>query len=70
MFGSYLQHRTRTGGKLPLQHVPKADAEQLHTFLANNHDVFCLREGERGDTSLVTMEIDTGDATLRKQPPR
>ena len=26
----------------PLQHVPEADAEHLHTFLANNHDVFCL----------------------------
>ena len=55
---------------LPLQHVPPSDAEHLRTFLANNHDAFCIQEGERGDTSLVAMEIETGDATPRKQPPR
>ena len=38
-------------------------------FLANNHSVFSLDEGERGETSLVTMDIDTGDASPRKQPP-
>jgi hypothetical protein len=55
---------------LQLQDVPKLDADQLRTFLANNHDVFSLEEGERGQTSLVTMEIDTGDSSPQKQPPR
>ena len=55
---------------LPLRHVPQTDTEQLRTFLANNHDSFSLEEGEPGETSLVTMEIDTGDANPRKQPPR
>ena len=62
--------RKRLMQLLPLQHVPQLDAEQLHTFLANNHDIFCLQEGERGSTALVTMEIDTGDTTPKKQPPR
>ena len=52
---------------LPLRRVPQTDTEQLRTFLANNHDAFSLEEGERGETSLVTMEIDTGDANPRKQ---
>ena len=55
---------------LPLQDISDSDAKQLHTFLANNHSVFSLDEGERGETSLVTMDIDTGDASPRKQPPR
>ena len=55
---------------LQLQNVPASDAEQLRTFLANNHDVFSLEEGERGETSLVKMEIDTGGEPPQKQPPR
>lgn len=55
---------------LRLQDVPQADAKQLYTFLANNHDMFSLEDGERGETSLVTMEIDAGDARPQKQPPR
>lgn len=32
------------------------------TFLADNHDVFSLEEGEQDETSLTTIETDTGDA--------
>ena len=53
-----------------LQGVPELNAEQLRTFLANNHNVFSLQPGERGDTSLVTMAIDTADEPPQKQPPR
>ena len=35
--------------------------------LEDFHDVFNLAEGERGETSLVEMEIDTGDAVPKKQ---
>ena len=38
--------------------------------LPPHHDVFGLEDGERGETDLVRMEIDTGDASPRKQPPR
>ena len=55
---------------LQLQEVPGYDAEQLRTFLANNHDVFSIEEGERGKTALVKMEIDMGDVPPWKQPPR
>ena len=43
-----------------LQDVPQDDARQLQVFLADNHDVFSLEEGERGETDLITMGIDTG----------
>lgn len=55
---------------LRLQGVPASDAEQLRTFLANNHDVFSSEEGERGKTSLVKMEIDTGGEPPQNQSPR
>ena len=55
---------------LQLHDVPQSETGRLHSFLADNHDVFCLEGGERGETSLVAMEIDTGDAPPRKQPPR
>ena len=64
------ERRERLLDTLPLRDIPDSDAEHLRTFLANNHSVFSLEEGERGETSLVTMDIDTGDASPRKQPPR
>ena len=51
-------------------HVPHSDAERLCTFLGDNHDIFSLEPGEHGDTSLITMEIDTGNASPLMQPPR
>ena len=32
--------------------------------------MFSLEEGERGETDLVEMEIDTGDAASKRQPSR
>ena len=64
------ERRKKLPDVLPLQDISDSDAKQLHTFLANNHSVFSLDEGERGETSLVTMDIDTGDASPQKQPPR
>ena len=39
--------------------------EKLHQFLGEHHEAFCLNPEERGETDLVTMGINTGDA-----PPR
>jgi len=64
------ERRRRLLESLQLYEVPPSDAGPLCTFLADNHDVFSLEEGERGETSLLAMEIDTGDAPPRKQPPR
>ena len=64
------QRRKKLLETLRLPSVPQSDAEQLRTFLANSHDVFSLEEGESGETSLVTMGINTGDTPSKKQPPR
>ena len=64
------QRRKKLLETLQLPDVPQLDSEQLRTFLANSHDVFSLEEGERGETPLVTMGIDTGDTPSKKQPPR
>ena len=63
------ERRKKLLERIQLQGVPDADAGQLRTFLANNHSVFSLQDGERSDTSLVTTPIDTGDAPLRKRAP-
>ena len=56
--------------ELDLQDVPQSDVVQLRGFLADNHKVFSLEEGERGETDIVTMSIDTGDSHPRKQALR
>ena len=56
--------------ELQLDKVPTEEAPQLREFLAQYHMVFSLQDGERGETGLVTMSIDTGDASPCRQPPR
>ena len=43
---------------------------QLHCFLGENHDAFSLDPHEQGETDLLTMEIETGGATPKKQAAR
>jgi len=38
------------------------EQDQLLQLLLNNHDVFALTEGERRETDLLQMQIDTGNA--------
>ena len=40
----------------------------LHQFLAEHHQAFCLDPGERGQTDLIQVEINTADATPKRQP--
>ena len=45
---------------------PVLTPEQKEEFLVTmekNHEAFTLEEGERGETSLVEMEIHTGEPT-------
>ena len=42
------------------------ESSQLSELLASHHDVFSLKEEERGETSLVEFSIDTGDSTPKK----
>ena len=46
------------------------DRDLLRQLLLDPHDAFAVEEGERGDTDLIQMSIDTGDAVPRKQPVR
>ena len=50
--------------------LPWQERSRLHSFLLERHQDFSLEDGERGETSLVEMHIDTGDSSPRKQPVR
>lgn len=42
--------------------LPWQERSKLHTLLLKHHQAFCLEEGERGETDLVELKIDTRDA--------
>ena len=44
--------------------------ESFRNFLAEHHKAFCIDPGERGETDLVQLEVDTEDATPQRQPVR
>ena len=45
------------------------DKDKLLQFLLMNHQVFALDEAERGETNLVQMTIDKGEAQPKQVPP-
>ena len=49
--------------------LPQQEKLLLLNFLTDHHHVFCLERGERGETDLVLMEIDTRDARPKRQSP-
>ena len=50
--------------------LPEKEREAFQAFLMSHHHAFSLEDGERGETDLIQMEIDTGDAHPRKQRAR
>ena len=50
--------------------LPEPEKKLLCDFIAENHFARSLEKGEHGETGLIQMEIDTGDAAPRKQPVR
>lgn len=38
------------------------DRDKVLQFLLTHHDAFVIHEGERGETDLIQMAIDTGEA--------
>ena len=46
--------------------LPQDQSENLCSLFEEYNDVFCLEEGERGETDLVEMHMDTGDASPRR----
>ena len=55
---------------IDLPELSPPDAELLKEFLTHHHDVFSLVDGEREETNLVYMKIDTGEASAKKKNPR
>ena len=43
---------------------PNQEREALYKFLADHHEAFSLDDGDRGETGLIQMEINTGDTFL------
>ena len=50
--------------------LPTPEKETFCQLIMDHHEAFCLSETERGETDLLEMEIDTGEACPKKQRPR
>ena len=50
--------------------IPLEEKPMLQELLEECHEAFSLEEGERGETDLVQLQIDTGDAQPKRQPVR
>jgi len=50
-------------------HLPGKDEEKLLSLLVEYHDVFSLKDGEKGETNWVEMSIEIGEAMPVRQLP-
>ena len=50
--------------------LSQGEKQELLSLLKDHHTVFVLEDVERGETGLVEMTIDTGDAEPRRCAPR
>ena len=57
------------GPELKSSNLSEAERNQLCSLLEDYHDVFCLDDDDRGETDLVELRIDTGEAQPKRQPP-
>ena len=50
--------------------LPESERTKLFQFLTDHHEVFSVEDGERGETELVEMDINTGDflPIVRRMP--
>ena len=51
-------------------HLSEPERLKFCQFLMDHHEAFSLQENERGETELIQMEIDTGNAQPKRQHPR
>ena len=58
------------GNFLSSAKLSEKDQQLFEQLLSDYHDVFSLEEDERGETSLLEFEIDTGAELPRKQAAR
>ena len=59
--------RTRLMELISVPDLPDPDKASLSEFLTDHNDVFALDETDRGETGLIQLEIDTGEAPPIKQ---
>ena len=50
--------------------LPAQERQALQDLVPAHHGIFALSDGERGETDLIEVEIDTGDSRPIKQQPR
>ena len=50
--------------------LDETQTAKFETFLGQYHDVFSLEDGERGETDLTEMVIETGDSPSQRVPAR
>ena len=50
--------------------LPENERIAFCEFLKKHHTAFSLEDNERGETDLIQLEIDTGEASPKKQRPR
>jgi len=50
--------------------LDETQTAEFETFLGQYHDVFSLEDGERGETDLTEMVIETGDSPPQRVPAR
>ena len=50
--------------------MPWQDKDRLRHLLLDHLGAFAIDDGERGDTDLIQMSVDTGDSPPKRQPLR
>ena len=50
--------------------LPQEQMDQLHELLHKHNGAFCLEDGERGETNLVELHINTGETAPLRQRVR
>ena len=50
--------------------LPWQEKSKVQDLLCEHHNVFSLEDGERGETGMVQLTIDTGDSKPKRQPAR
>jgi len=48
--------------------LPWQGRSKLQELFCKHHNVFAIEDGERGETGMIQMEIDTGDSGPKRQP--
>ena len=62
--------RQRVRSMLDTSTLQDPTKKKLLSLLENHHEAFCLNDSDRGETELVEIHIETGEATPKRQRAR